>query len=156
MQFKVEEEGTEFEREVRELDKRDHEGILWSFSKILDLHREMGKPEPPLSTVELYRQEGRITWLVDFVGMMFAVLDRPNRASVHIVFWDRKLRGREVLCRGMADYIIHRWHLDYICTSIPLTSAPTLAFALRIGFEEVMTEEDGMVHLVYTTEVVSP
>jgi hypothetical protein len=142
-------------RTIREVDKADHESILWSFSQILDLHRRLQKPEPPLETVALYRQPERITWLVDDVGMIFAVFDKPGRASVHIVFWDQRLKGREVLCRGLADWLIHKFRLNYICTSIPVTSRPTLRFARDIGFEEAVTWE-GMVHLVYTTEVVSP
>lgn len=154
--FKTLERGVEHERLCHEIDKSDHETILWSFSQILDLHRAMHKPEPPLSTVELYRQPERLSWLVDDVGLIFAVQDRPTRANVHIVFWDRILRGREVLCRGLSDYIIHKWRLAYICTSIPETSRPTLEFAKRIGFEPVHHDPDNVIHLVYTTEVVSP
>jgi hypothetical protein len=156
LNFKVREKGTELERSIREIDKSDHETILWTFSQILSLHRSMGKPEPPLSTVELFRQPERVSWLVDDVGLIFAVFDRPGRASVHIVFWDRRLRGREILCRGLADWMIHKWDLNYLCTSIPATSRATLAFAEKIGFEEVTRDLNGMVHLVYTTEVVSP
>lgn len=157
LQFETQEKGWEgLSRSIREIDKTDHEAILWSFSKILDLHRELKAPEPPLETVALYRQPERITWLVDDVGLIFAVFDKPGRASVHIVFWDRRLRGREILCRGLADWVIHKFGLNYLCTSIPVTSGPTLGFAERIGFERVMQDDQGMVHLVYTTEVVSP
>ena len=153
--FATREQGIERERTLREIDKADHETILWSFSQILDLHRALKAPEPPLETVAVYRQPERISWLVDDVGLIFAVFDRLTRASVHICFWDRRLRGREVLCRGLADWLIHKFRLDYLCTAIPRTSRATLAFAERIGFERV-TEIDGIVHLVYTTEVVSP
>lgn len=154
--FSTREEGVEVERHLYEIDKNDHESILWSFSRILDLHRELQKPEPPLATVERFRDENRVSWRVDDVGLIFAVFDRPSRASVHIVFWDRRLRGREVLCRGLADYIIHKWELDYLCTTIPRTSRPTLAFARRIGFEDACEDLNGQIHLAYTTEVVSP
>ena len=155
MAFDTCEGGEDLTRTIREIDKDDHETILWSFSRVLDLHRDTKKPLPTLATVEVYRQPERTTWLVDDVGLIIAVRDKPHRAQVHIVFWDRRLRGREVLCRGVADYAIHRWHLAYICTTIPETSRATLEFAKRVGFEEVL-RENGEVHLVYTTEVVSP
>jgi hypothetical protein len=143
-------------RTITEIDKKDHETILWSFSQVLDLHRALEAPEPPLETVALYRQPERISWLVDDVGLIFAVFDKPGRASVHICFWDRRLRGRETLCRGLADWLIHKFHLRYLYTSIPFTSGPTLEFAKRIGFEPVEYTKDHIVNLVYLTEVVSP
>lgn len=143
-------------RRIQEIDKNDHESILWSFLQILDLHRALKAPEPPLDTVALYRQPERISWLVDDVGLIFAVFDKPGRASVHICFWDRRLKGREVICRGLADWLIHKYHLNYICTSIPASSKPTLRFAEDVGFEVAAHDTQDMVHLVYTTEVVSP
>lgn len=154
--FKTREAGVDFERTVREIDPSDHRTILRTFARILDLHRAMQKPEPPLSAVEFFRQPERTSWVVDNVGLIFAVRDLPHRASVHIVFWDRRLRGRETLCRGLADYVIHRWGLDYLYTTIPRTSKATLAFCQRIGFEVAAIDGDDQVHLAYTTEVVTP
>jgi hypothetical protein len=143
-------------RRVVEWDKSDHATILWAYAEIIDLHRRLAKPEPPLEEIASFCQPQRTTWLVDDVGLVFADRDLPWRASVHIVFWDGRLRGRETLCRGLADYAIHRWDLSYICTNIPKTSRATLAFAKRVGFEVAQMDPDGMIHLAYTTEVVSP
>lgn len=72
---------------------------------------------------------------IDNVGII-AVMpmdDWPNLLHVHITFWDRRLRGREGLCRSLADWVTG------ICdktlfTQIPEKNQVLLSFAQRVGF----------------------
>lgn len=148
MRFLCREDGQEIYRDVVLLDTSDQVKVTEVFLRQLLLHKELGKPLPPWQTLGLFYEANRLYWLVDDVGLIFAIFDSDHSAGVHITFWDRRLRGREYLCRSLAELVLERPGMCYLHTSIPETSRATLAFAKRIGFEPVMTGEDGMVRLV--------
>jgi hypothetical protein len=86
---------------------------------------------------------------VDNVGLI-AVMPLNERAlHCHIAFWDKRLRGREALCRNLAQFVvaITRKHL---VTAIPEGNRVVLAFARRAGFE-VAHEANGVVTLYFNT-----
>ncbi len=93
--------------------------------------------------------EGMEVMQVDDVGLV--ALDKRNArdARVHMTFWDRRLRGREYLCRRVAGYWIDKYNLEYLSTSIPVTAGMVIAFARKVGFKS-FTESEGYVHLVLT------
>lgn len=80
--------------------------------------------------------------LVDNVGLMSAGSsmiwsDGLILADVHIVFWDRVLRGREELARRSAKWAKNYRMADGVWTVIPASSKTVLAFAKRVGFEVI-------------------
>lgn len=88
-------------------------------------------------------------FLIDNVGIAAAIPQRWfETAHVHITFWDRKLRGREELCRRLVEYVIETMELDHAITVIPRKSEAVLAFAKRIGFKD-KSEDSEFRYLVY-------
>lgn len=91
---------------------------------------------------------------VDDVGVI-VVRYHPKEecADVHITFWDRRLRGRESLCRAVADYLMDFLKVRGLFTAIPGDSRATLAFARRVGFRDA-AYHNGVVTLTYTNYTV--
>jgi hypothetical protein len=88
-------------------------------------------------------------YLVDDVGVIVLRVQSAAHGDVHVTFWDKRLRGREKLASSTADAIIKEKRLEYLETYIPKDSRAILAFAKRVGFEQ-LTPEDSDVHcLVY-------
>lgn len=86
---------------------------------------------------------------VDDVGMLgIADMQYGQSASVHITFWDKRLRGREELCQKLADWITAIANLQFVWTVVPISSRAVLAFAKRIGFV-VVREQNGVALLHY-------
>jgi hypothetical protein len=75
---------------------------------------------------------------VDDVGLMGVgpTLYR-GMPDVHITFWDKRLRGREGLCRAVAYMVMGELEVPGLYTPIPATARATLAFAKRVGFRVV-------------------
>jgi hypothetical protein len=85
---------------------------------------------------------------VDNVGLI-AVMPWDTRAlHCHIAFWDKRLRGRERLCRNLAEFVVGvtRKHL---VTAIPEDRRVVIAFAKRAGFE-ISHRRNGVVVLNFT------
>jgi hypothetical protein len=93
--------------------------------------------------------------LVDDVGMMsvgssIVSIEGVYHVDVHIVFWDRVLRGREELCRRAAQWAANYRYCGGVWTPIPTSSKTVIAFAKRVGFEaydyrpDVTTDRDGL------------
>lgn len=91
---------------------------------------------PFMDEKALLRRGTRI-FLVDNVGaLIVGVSFRNHMPDVHIVFWDKVLRGREDLCRVMAALVADQLAVAGVWTAIPEIARATLAFADRIGFVE--------------------
>lgn len=72
---------------------------------------------------------------VDDVGLVAVGPMRTDfMADVHITFWDKRLRGREDLCRRVAEWVIAGFGLQSVFTAIPVSAKATIAFAKRVGF----------------------
>lgn len=83
---------------------------------------------------ELY-DERKIYLLVDNVGIICFV-PRDDNAHVHITFWDKRLRGRELLCKVVAREMMQALGLRFLWTAIPESARVILAFTKRLGFRE--------------------
>lgn len=79
-------------------------------------------------------------WRVDDVGVIYAAPLGRTGAHVHITFWDKRLRGREQLCRELAARVVSACGYDTLWTAIPRASKAVLAFAKRIGFRVHSTD----------------
>lgn len=80
--------------------------------------------------------------LVDDVGAVLSIYDpRFHTAHVHVTFWDRRLRGREELCRKIALGLMLTYEVTWLYTKIPKESGMIRAFAKRVGFEMLGDEE---------------
>ncbi len=88
---------------------------------------------------------------VDNVGIIALDLLLPGgSARGHITFWDRKLRGRELLCRRVAEMWAERYNLPVIFTAVPIGARTVVTFCTRIGFKATNLS-DGFVHMVMNT-----
>lgn len=102
---------------------------------------------------EAFLREDSYALCVDDVGMLLVShMQYGYSASVHITFWDRRLRGREKLCRIVADWVVRFAGLKFVWTAIPANSRSVIAFAKRIGFK-IVQEQNGVVLLHYTRRV---
>lgn len=90
----------------------------------------------------MYKDGVRI-FLVDRVGIL---IQGPTRweglPDVHIIFWDKVLRGREEMCARMARLGAREAGVPGVWTAIPQSARATLAFARRVGFELSHVTED--------------
>lgn len=73
---------------------------------------------------------------VDDVGMIAVMPTRlwDSLLHVHVTFWDRRLRGREGLCRSLAVWV-SRFTGKQLFTQIPEDRRILIEFAKRSGFE---------------------
>jgi hypothetical protein len=76
-------------------------------------------------------------FLIDDCGLVGA-LPVHHSAHVHITFWDRRLRGRELVCKELALAIQRSLRYNYLWTIIPDSARIVLAFARRVGFVTAM------------------
>lgn len=76
-------------------------------------------------------------WKVDDVGLICVspLGSMPHTAHVHITFWDKRLRGREEICRELARRVTAECHYHTFWTAIPREARTVLAFAKRVGFQ---------------------
>lgn len=78
----------------------------------------------------------RRIFLVDDVGVIFqGPLSWRGNPDVHVMFWDKVLRGREDLARVMAIEIATQAGARGVFTAIPKSGRATIAFAQRVGFK---------------------
>lgn len=81
-------------------------------------------------------------YLVDHVGAILVckqpVLFKPGAAHVHVTFWDKILRGREELCRQLANLVIEQERFWYLWTAIPENAGAIRFFARRVGFKPLL------------------
>lgn len=82
---------------------------------------------------------------VGLVGMDKLVVGHSGR--VHVTFWDGRLRGRELLCKRIAEHWMERFGLGFVYTTIPEQARTVIAFCKRVGFIED-SRELGYVSLV--------
>lgn len=72
-------------------------------------------------------------WEVDDVGLIYLTDIVPGfQADGHFTFWDRRLRGRDLLLLEMAKYLITEFELHRLVCRVPLYSQPTLRYVERV------------------------
>lgn len=118
------------QRTVRPLEARD---IPWVYARIKESLASRGREALGIEQAlyEFMRLD-KLYWVVDDVGLIIATV----AGDVHIFFWDKRLRGREQLCKIIARVIMEIFDRDFVWTEIPKTERAVLAFAKRIGFVE--------------------
>lgn len=84
---------------------------------------------------------------VDDVGLIAVVPIDERYSHVHITFWDGRMRGRELLCRSLSDWV-HCISGRILFTVIPETSEKVVAFCKRVGYVE-RARTEGVVTLSY-------
>lgn len=92
-------------------------------------------------TVTTLMDLGTLVWKVDDVGIICMIPNGPRRAHVHIFFWDRRLRGREKLCKQFGLWLMDSYELDTLWTAIPIEAEIIRAFARRVGFKYIKMAE---------------
>jgi hypothetical protein len=128
-QFTCPEPDGEVIRTVRPLASRD---ILRVYLKIRGSLESRGRTLPFELALREFDRMDKLYWTVDDVGLLIAT----EAGDVHIFFWDRRLRGREQMCKTMANVVMNILDREYIWTRIPVTERAVIAFAKRIGFEQ--------------------
>lgn len=75
-----------------------------------------------------------IIYAVDDVGLFIVNDIRPAlSATIHYLFWDKRFRGREELCRRMMKHVFDEFKFRRLETRIPLIAQPAIQNASRIG-----------------------
>lgn len=111
------------------------EGVLWLYDQMRQVPNFHSANKPlrvdvlraMMATEDQY-------YTVDDVGVICVCKPDVDSACVHMTFWDRRLRGREALCRMLSSYVLNTLELNYLWTAVPLTSRTVIAFAKRVGF----------------------
>lgn len=79
-------------------------------------------------------QAAGLIWDVDDIGIFIMNSIIPEQsAQIHYVFWDKRFRGREDLCREMMKYAMDKYNIHRLWTEIPLIANSSLQAADRIG-----------------------
>lgn len=87
--------------------------------------------------------------LVDDVGLIGAVgIVEDVSAHVHMTFWDKRMRGREVLASMIVGYLMNVHNLGGIWTGVPKKHNAVIGFAKRVGFKPFY-EDDKVVGLLF-------
>lgn len=76
-----------------------------------------------------------LMWDIDDIGIFFLNNLKPHAsAEAHFVFWDKRFRGREELCRMMLGYIFEEFEFQKIVVKVPLYAHRTFLMVERLGF----------------------
>lgn len=118
------------------------------------LYERMRSWNPKLesdSISEFYRED-KIHWLVDNVGLLWST-KCGDQLEGHFVFWDGRLRGREMMIRRMAQIFMERLQSDRLVVFVPRAKKMLLSFLFRSGFS-MERETDGLCKIYILREVV--
>lgn len=114
-------------RSIKPLDRRD----LGRFAEMLEKLQSV--PNMLQGRAHFLLQTDCTAFEVDDVGLLAMLPFRPHAATVHITFWDRRLRGRERLCRTMCEHAQEfGWRELYVV--LRQDANMLRAFARRVGF----------------------
>lgn len=127
------------EREIRKL-----ENDIAIIADLVDCVKKVPNflyhsPAREFENYRLFLNDSNQTFLVDDVGVLVAIPCHCG-AEVHITFWDGRLRGREELCRKVADGLLRQF--KWLVTAIPTDRLALIAFAKRVGFVELSRQDD--------------
>ncbi len=132
-------EGARF-REVKPLKSSD---IARVYESLCKAHTSRGRELPQELAIREFARLDKLYWTVDDVGIIIA----SEAGDVHIFFWDKRLRGRERMCKEMAQIIMDFYHRSDVWTEIPSTERAVIAFAERVGFEREREGDTVMLRL---------
>lgn len=78
-----------------------------------------------------------LVWEVDDVGIIFVTDITPSAAKGHFSFWDRRVKGREVLIRQMTKWLFNQFGFHRITCEVPLYAAAWLSRTVeKAGFKK--------------------
>ena len=103
-----------------------------------------------------------LMWLmVDDVGIVGFDLTTRAMPNIHVTFWDKRMRGRELLGTELCNWALDYFQVPAIFTQAPAASKVTIAWAKRLGFKvsnwysasviNAANELDDLVELSYRT-----
>lgn len=145
-QARCKERDGEHLRAVRPIEP-DPAWILDTWEKLQRVPNFTEGDDNPLGS---FVDQNNLLFQVDDVGVILVSgLEYGKTAHVHVTFWDRRLRGRENLCKCLAELVIEIAGLKNLYTVIPESSQVVKAFAQRVGFEE-RAQTDGNIVMVLT------
>jgi len=92
----------------------------------------------PIKNLDHIYSKGMRIFLVDDVGVLIkGVIEYDDMVDVHVGFWDKRLRGREAMCRTVAVQLAREESYRGVWTALPHEARATIAFAKRVGFLEI-------------------
>lgn len=125
--------------------------VLWDiFYKIKDIPNMLVDDEypEPFAARALFDRNNMIFQVGEAGVIGVANIERGHSAEVHVTFWDGMLRGKEKVCRQVAEVLVDKFQLEILYTRIPEYRLTTIAFAKRVGFVETK-REGGFVDLQF-------
>jgi hypothetical protein len=125
---------------VRPLEYKDIRRVYESLrSSLVSRGREL----PPELALREFGRLDKLYWTVDDVGLLIV----SEACDCHIFFWDKRLRGREQLCKRMAEEAMQLLGCEALWTKVPDSEVAVIAFAKRVGFKEEFLKDNGYVLL---------
>jgi hypothetical protein len=114
---------------------------------VLEVWRKMCKWNTSLDerAIGEFYDTNKLYYLIDEIGLAWATFHN-NSVEGHFVFWDGRLRGREPIIKGMADFAMDVARVDRLWVMVPKKERMILRFLWRCGFE-VDGEQDGLVRV---------
>lgn len=90
-----------------------------------------------------------LIWEVDDVGILYLTeIAVGNNALAHFNFWDRRLKGREKLIRGMMWHVMNEYDLHRITVEVGAFAAPWMTSAVeRMGFVREGRKRESIWHV---------
>jgi hypothetical protein len=105
--------------------------------EVVDKMQQVPNFLPKHNPIEPMFSDSTLFFEVDDVGMIAVVPTHYAKvAHCHITFWDKRLRGREQLCRNLCEVV--RGLCKYsLLVAIPEDRPTVIEFAKRVGFQPV-------------------
>lgn len=137
----VEPEGT-FVRNVSLLDQSQAEEVWNKMKDVPNFAGALG--------AEALKENEVVT--IDSIGAGLLDDRHEGYARVHVTFWDKRLRGRELLSRRIVLWWMEKYSLGFIYSVVPLQSRTVIAFAKRVGFSELGTKDGHLFLIMYNPD----
>jgi len=85
---------------------------------------------------------------IDDVGaVILTSIHQGFAAEVHVTFWDGRVRGREGMCRKIADWLFRMFTLEQMFCLVPEGNTSGQRLAKAVGFKDIK-HENGNVLLI--------
>lgn len=120
-------------RRVRPL-PRTIEGVLEAHTRLLSVPNFLDTDDEFMGLTSLLTEEVDVLE-VDNVGLVaLDLIERGRHARIHCTFWDKRLRGREFLCRRITEEWIDKYGLKGIYCQVAPTASVLRRFLERVGY----------------------
>ena len=86
---------------------------------------------------------------VDNVGVIILTnIHKGRSAEVHVTFWDGRVRGRERMCRKVAEWLFRMFELSEMYCQIPEGNTTGLRLAKAVGFIDFRHENGNVLFIL--------